>query len=200
MTITANLTELEIPRRFESVQYRTADIEHLDPDEGTVLMRAAPYGVEARIDTSMWETFDAKTFEKATAAPHRVKLWNEHSGPLIGHATEVEDRPDGIWIRSKFSNTLAGQEARELARDGSLDQCSVTFRPMSDWMTVQRRADGIHVRHSRAFLLGAALVAHGAYSEHAFVASVRDADGDHSAEIAQREKELRLQRILGWTH
>jgi uncharacterized protein len=187
------MTELMIPARYRSVQERVADVEAVDPDKGTILMRAAPYGVEAQIDRELWEVFEPATFAAAAKAPHRVKMWNAHNGPLVGHALNVEDRSDGLWINARFSNTINGTEARELASDGTLDQCSVTFRPMTDWMKVQRRADGIHVRHSRAFLLGVALVPHGAYDTGAYVASVRDADSD-------RERELRKMRVLAWDH
>lgn len=185
---------IEIPRRFYDVQQRAADIEAVDKERGTVLLRAAPYDVEAQIDRELWESFAPKTFAAASKAPHRTKLWNLHGGPLIGHATEVEDRADGLWINACFSNTLNGQEARELASDGTLDQCSVTFRPQAEWMKVQRRADGVHVRHSKAYLLGCALVPHGAYDEGAYVASVRGAD----SESIERAREARKMRILAW--
>lgn len=184
MTMTATL---EIPQLFLGEQHREATIEHFDPDEGTMLCRAAPYDVEAALDRELWESFAPKCFERAANAPSRVKLWHLHNGPLIGHATDVEDRPDGIWIRSRFSNTPNAQEARELAHDGSLDQVSVTFKPMRDYMGIQRRADGLHVRHTRAGLLGVALVPHGAYDTGAFVASVRDGQSskDRDAAVAR---------------
>jgi HK97 family phage prohead protease len=188
------MTDLAVPQRFEGLQYREADIEHVDPDEGTILMRAAPYDIETQLDRELWESFAPKTFERSVGAPHRVKCWHEHGGPLIGHAADVEDRPDGIWIKARISNTPSGQEARELARDGTLDQCSVTFRPMKDFIKVTQKRDGVHVRHSRAYLLGVALVAHGAYAEHAMIASVR------SEVDAQRDYELRKARLLGYTH
>lgn len=184
MTITTAASSLivPVPKLFDGPQYRAADVEHIDLDEGTILMRAAPYDVETQLDRQLFESFAPKAFERASAAPARCKLWHEHGGPLIGHARDVEDRPDGIWIRAKISNTLAGQEARELAADGTLDQVSVTFRPLSDWMKVDRRPDGLHVRHARAALLGVALVAHGAYADSAYIASVRDADADRARE------------------
>lgn len=184
---------LEIPTRYRDIQERAADIEVVDPDKGTILMRAAPYDVEAQIDRELWESFAPKTFANSSKAPHRVKLWHEHGGPLIGHAMDVEDRSDGLWINARFSNTLAGTEARELAADKSLDQVSITFRPQADWMKIQRRADGLHVRHSRAYLLGVALVAHGSYGDGAYVASVRDATTDQA-------REQRKMRILAWNH
>lgn len=187
------MSDLIIPKRFDGTQYRAADVEHVDPDEGTILMRAAPYDVECQLDRDLWESFAPATFARAANAPTRVKMWNEHGGPLIGHARSVEDRPDGIWVMAKFSNTPHGSEARELAADGTLDQVSITFKPMSEWMKVSRKPDGLHVRHSRGALLGVALVAHGAYAESAFIASVRDAE-------AAREREHRIAQLRSLNH
>jgi HK97 family phage prohead protease len=184
-------TTLEVPVRFDGVQYRGASIEKIDPDDGTMRLRAVPYGVECRLEQRLWESFEPGAFKSAVDAPHRVKLYYGHSpngGVPIGHARVVEDRPDGLWILAKRAATLAAQEAWALASDGdegggaTLDQCSIEFRPKSEWMTVSRRADGLHVRHARGHLLGVALVPHGAYSEDAFVASVREADADRRRE------------------
>jgi HK97 family phage prohead protease len=191
--MSALATEIPIPTPLLGEQHREATIEHLDLDEGTILMRAAPYDVECMLDHELFESFAPKTFERASNAPTRCKLWHLHDGPLVGHATEVEDRPDGLWIRSRFSKTPNAQEARELAADGTLDQCSITFRPMRDWMKVERRSDGLHIRHSRAGLLGVALVAHGAYAQDAFIASVRDASADRAREAA-------IARLRAMTH
>jgi HK97 family phage prohead protease len=120
-------------------------------------------------------------------------MWHEHGGPLIGSAREVKDQSDGVWVRAKFSNTLAGQEARELASDGTLDQCSVEFKPLREWMRVERRADGLHVRHARAQLFGFALTTRGMYGENAYIASVRD-------EQASKERDAVRARLLGMNH
>jgi HK97 family phage prohead protease len=183
------MTVMTLPEtlpRFAEVQHRAATVEALDVEEGTILLRAAPYDVEAQLDAQLWESFAPATFARAAEAPHRVKLFHNHptmGGALIGHAREVEDRPDGVWVRCRFSNTVGGQEARELAADGTLDQCSVEFRALPDWYKVSRRRDGLHVRHSRAHLLGVALVPHGAYEGAAYVASVRDAQADHTRDL-----------------
>jgi len=183
--MTATLTDA-LPR-FAAVQMREATVEAIDPDEGTVLLRAAPYGVEAQLEPELWESFAPGTFAAAANAAHRVKFWNRHAnagGVLIGHAKTVEDRADGVWVRAKFSNTAAALEARELAHDGTLDQCSIEFRAPQDGYRVTRRRDGLHVRHYRGQLLSVALVPHGAYGDAAFVASVRDLDADHARELA----------------
>jgi HK97 family phage prohead protease len=187
------MTVLEVPAGWLAEQRREATIEHLDAEAGTILMRAAPYDVEVQLDAKLWESFAPKTFERAANAPSRVKLWHGHQGPLVGHASTVEDRPDGAWIQARFSNTPNAAEARELASDGTLDQVSVTFKPMREHMQVQRREDGLHIRHTRAVLLGVALVPHGAYAEHAFVASVRDMQAD-------RVREAEIARLRALTH
>jgi phage head maturation protease len=190
---------IEIPRRYLDVQHRTVEVAEVDPDENTLLCRVAPYDVEVPIDHELFESFAPKAFERAALAPTRVKMWMGHGGPLIGHARIVEDKPDGVWVKARFANTLAAQEARALASDAeddggaTLDQVSVTFKPMRDWMKVTRKADGVHVRHARAGLLGFALVAHGAYSEHAMVASVRD-------DRSNREAEARIARLMALDH
>lgn len=189
---------IEIPRRYDGVQYRTAEVKDIDPDTNTILMRVAPYGEEARLDHDLWEQFAPKCFAAASSAPHRVKLWHEHGGPLVGHGITVEDRDDGVWVRARFASTLAAQEARALATPGedgaTLDQVSVTFKPDLDWMRVRRGADGMHVTHSKATLLGAALVAHGAYADGGYVAAVR------SEEDIDREREQDRARLLAFDH
>lgn len=182
--------------RYRDVQFRDATVEAVDEAEGTILLRAAPYNVEAEIGDGLWESFAPATFARAADAPHRCKLLFNHSTVpgyhLIGHAKTVEDRPDGVWVRAKFSNTAAGMEARELTTDGTLDQCSVEFRAIPAWYRVARRRDGLHVLHTRAHLQGVALVPHGAYGDAAFVASVRDADTDR-----RREQIIAHLRSLG---
>jgi len=104
----------------------------------------------------------------------------------------LEDRPDGLWTNQKFSSTVAAQEARELARDGSLDQCSITFRPQRNWMRIRKATDGIHITHVRAHLLGVALVPHAQYGEGSRVMAVRDEGSD-------KAREARRAQILSWT-
>lgn len=191
---------LILPEEVTGIQYRTATIEDLDVARGTIKVRITPYEREARIGESTWETFERGAFAAAAKAPHRVKMWHLHTGPLIGHALSITDREDGCWAEGQFSNTVAAQEARELARDGTLDQVSVTFNPHKEWMRVARRPDGFHVTHTKAHMLGFALVPHGAYDDGGFVAEVRDAEARDAEERAQAEhqhqaEELERQRL-----
>ena len=176
-----------LEQRLGGVQTRAATIEAFDPDEGTILLRAVPYDVEAQLEAELFESFGQRAFRSATEAPHRVKFYLGHTnvgGVPIGHAKTVDDKRDGVWVRMKMSNTASGLEAGELAADGTLDEVSVEFRTNRQWWRVDRQPDGLHVKHSRAHLLGVALVPHGAYGEAAYVAQVRGADEDHRRELA----------------
>lgn len=184
MTIATVEQGLILPKRFADVQHREAQIEDVDPDEGTILVRAAPYEIETQLANELFETFERGAFANATKAPSRVKAFYQHRGPLVGHALEVDDRADGVWIKAKLAKTASGEEVRELAREGFLTDVSIEFRPMKEYMKATRKTDGIHVRHSRGHLLGFAFVAVGAYGEHAYVASVRDQDEDRMREEA----------------
>jgi HK97 family phage prohead protease len=193
MTITATPAQLEVPQLYKGVQHREATIEHLDTDKGVLVCRAVPYDVEVALDRELHESFAPRAFERACNSASRCKMWMGHDGPLVGHALTVEDRPDGVWVEAKFSNTVNAVEARELAADGTLDQVSITFKPSFDHMRVTRKSDGLHVRHSRAGLMGIALVPHGAYDTHAYVASVR-------AEEVDREREARIAALRALSH
>lgn len=189
---TMTVRELDrLPTRFNEVQHRAAEIKDLDPDAGTLRCRLVPYDVEVELDHGLYESFAPKAFERAANAPTRMKMWFEHAGPLVGHCTAIEDKPDGCWADAKFANTLAAQEARELARNGTLTDVSITFKAMKDWVKLSRRNDGLHVRHARGFLMGFALVGIGAYAEHAFIASTRDAEPSPE-EIKERRRQEQL--------
>lgn len=166
----------ELDDLFTGVITRAATLQEFDADAGTILVRAAPYEVETELQPGLFERFSRGAFEAATAAPHRVKLWLGHStqnGVPVGVGRMVEERRDGLYLRAKIANTAAGHDARELAADGVLDEVSVEFLSKPDWYAARRRADGVHVTHARARLLGVALVPHGAYADNARVLEVR---------------------------
>lgn len=181
------------------LQSRTATLEHVDPEAGTILVRAVPYGVEAQVGERLFESFNRGAFAAAANAEHRVHLFLTHGGPNavpIGRAKVIEDRKDGPWVQFRFSNTATALEARALAADGTLDQVSLEFLPVEDGYTWQRRADGIHVKHARARMTGVALVAQGAYGDGAHVAQVRDLEAERAAELV-REREQIIARLRG---
>lgn len=184
--------QIEIPKRFEVVQWRSVELVDVDDSTGEVRLRMAPYGREARLGLDLWEQFERGAFAAAVRAPGRVKMWHEHNGPLVGCATAVEDLPDGSYANMRFSSTNSAQEARTLTVEKIITECSVEFRPLREAMKARRGPDGLHVSHARGHLLGAALVSHGVYGEvGSLVLSARDEDADKSHdELIARLKAL----------
>lgn len=174
---------LAIPKRFEVVQWRSAEVIDVADDAGEVRLRLVPYGREARLGLDLYEQFEPRSFEAATKAPGRCKLWNEHNGPVVGCATTVDDQPDGAYATMRFSTSANSQEARTLVIEKIVTECSVEFRAMREAMKVRRAPDGLHVSHSRGHLLGAALCSHGVYGDMpggSLVLSARDENTDKS--------------------
>jgi HK97 family phage prohead protease len=179
---------LELPKRFEVVQWRSAEVIDLDDSTGEVRLRMVPYDREARLGVNLFETFERGAFAGAVKAPSRVKMWNEHLGPLIGRASTVEDLPDGAYATMRFASTLPAQEARTLVIEKIIEECSIEFRAIRESMKARRAPDGIHVSHSRGHLLGAALCAHGVYGDvgsHVLSARSEDADKSHDERLAR---------------
>jgi phage head maturation protease len=167
------------------VQVRAAVIEDLDAAKGEVYARVAPYGVEADIGGGIIEEFRPGTFARAVKAPDRLSVWSSHGGPLVGRGIEVEDKLDGIWVRAKLGRTQAARDMVLDFEDGILRDPSIEFRPLPEFLSVERRGDAMKVTHRKAHLLGFAMVGEGAYSGSAFVASMRDAEADRAREEAR---------------
>jgi HK97 family phage prohead protease len=164
-----------------AVQYRSATIDTLDQDERIIEMRAVPYEVETTLAPGIIEVFSRGAFARAAKDPPRVKLWAGHStngGRVCGQAFEVDDRPDGLYLRTRVSRTPSGDELLTLASDQVLDEASIEFNPLREGMAVTRRGEDTVVRHKRAHLRGVSLEPHGAYGRNALVMSVRDAQSD----------------------
>lgn len=185
---------IEVPKRFEVVQWRSAEVVDVADGAGEVRLRMVPYNREARLGLDLFEQFEPGAFAAATRAPTRCKLWNEHNGPLVGCATTVEDLADGTYATMRFSTTLNSQEARTLVVEKIVTDCSVEFRAIREAMKVRRAPDGLHVSHSRGHLLGAALCSHGVYGEvGSLVMSAREQDADKS-------RDERLARLRALSH
>lgn len=183
--------------KFGEPQYRRAQIEGIE--DRVILLRAVPYDVEAEVDRNLFESFEPGAFANAQRDPARVKFWFGHSdsgGKIVGQAAAVEDRPDGVLVRSRVSATPAGDELLTLARDHVLDEASIEFRPIPRSMSVRRDGDAIHVRHKRAHLSGVALVPEGAYGRDALVLSVRE----YREQRDQKRRLEALARLNGYNH
>ena len=196
------MSTIEIPTRFEELQYRAAAVADVDDKTGEIHFMAVPYEVETRLDSNVVETFTRHSLKRAVNAPSRFKMFHLHDGPLIGVARQLESKRAGLFVTARFSSTQPAQDARTLAAEKILDSASVEFRPMRDHMAVTERSDGtILVRHDRAHAKGAALVPYPQY-ETAGILSVRDDEGELdmdelTARIEARRSALdqRLERL-----
>ena len=166
-----------------AVQYRAATIEDVADHE--ILVRAVPYDAPTDIGGGIVEEFKRGAFGRAAKAAHRLSVWHDHGGPLVGRGLELDDRDDGPYIRAKIGKTAAAEEMLSLVKDDILTDVSIEFRALPDYLQVDRTGDGLRVTHRRAHLLGFALVAEGAYAEKALVLSARDAKRERDAEAAR---------------
>lgn len=183
MTVTPITAGLVLPKRLQDVQTRSVETVDVDDASGTIRFRAAPYEQETALGHELFEVFTRGAFANAAKAPTRFRLFHEHRGPLVGCGQDAEDLADGFYVNARFASTTTAQEARTLAVEGFLDSVSVEFRVMREHVKASRKADGLHVRHDKAHLLGAALVAYPAY-EGAKVVAARDDAADRVREEA----------------
>ena len=172
-------------------QFRAAVIEDIDTAKSEMLVKAAPYGVPTDIGAGIIEEFRPGTFARAAKAPNRLGVWAGHGGPLIGRGVEVDDRADGVWVRSKLSRSQAARDALMDIEDKISADVSVEFVPSAEWMDITATRDGLSVVHRRATLLGHAFVPDGAYGANAFIASIR---ADDEQERAREEARLWLEK------
>jgi len=185
----------DVAEHYVGLQLRRASFEVTDEDERVISLKAAPYDVEARIAPNLVESFEPGAFSRSTKDASRIKLWFGHSvdgGKIVGQAFEVEDRADGLHLQTRVSRTPSGDELLVLARDKVLDEASVEFAPMREFMVIKRRGEDVVVRHRRAHLRGVALVPAGAYGRDALVTSVRD--------LKDKLREEKLARLHTMTH
>lgn len=161
---------------MDTVQFRAATVEDLDTAKREIFMRAVPYEHETSLTATLNEIFSVGTFGRSAKDPGRIRLFNDHNGPVVGKGIEAEDRSDGVWVRARVSRTVSGDELLTLAEDGVVEP-SIEFQPDRRTMVVtNQKGGGVLVRHRRGILKGVALVGNGAYADAAFIASIRDAD------------------------
>lgn len=146
------MTELET-RSFEV---------RLDAETREVVGLAVPYGQVADIGGMYREQF----VPGAIRSVEDVKLFWQHSEP-IGKILEGRDTEAGFEIRAKISDTVRGQEAYTLLRDGVINKFSVGF------MAVEQTRDGDLVTRTHVDLREVSLVSFPAFSQ-ASVSEVRE--------------------------
>lgn len=167
---------MNLPSEFAAeVQYRAARVDSIS--DGTFSGRLVPYEVEIELFPGLREVFARGAFAKAVKDPARCKVMSEgHGRTVIGMATELQSRDDGLWGVFKFASTQDAQDARAKMVDGFLDELSVEFRTIRDAMVITTVGEDQVWRHKRAQLLGVSPVPHGAYGRTALVSSARSVD------------------------
>jgi HK97 family phage prohead protease len=137
-----------------------------DGDGRTISGRCVPYGVRATVrdagGPSYAELFEPGAFRHMTRAARRVLLRFEHREGLVdivGHATDLEDRPDGLWGCFRAVSGPGADVALELIAADVLTGLSVGFVPLTRPPVL---SDGTVVR-TRCHLDEVSLVREAAY-------------------------------------
>lgn len=130
---------------------RTFDVELAEGDGRTIDARIAPYDAPALVadppDYRPYrEAFARGAFEPQLRAAHSVKVWLnfEHDRGLrgiVGHATELVDREDGLHASFRVHENVDGDKALQLVNDGLLTGLSLEFAALRS-----KVADGIVTR------------------------------------------------------
>lgn len=133
----------------------------------TVDVRLVPFGEVARVaDPPSWEPYDEEwmpgVFDHQVAAANRIHAKYGHSESVldvVGHGLTLRSESDGYHVSAKIHQTVQGETALELLRDGALPCVSLEARPMRN----QRTAAGV-VQRVKAHLTGFAFCRQGAFA------------------------------------
>lgn len=178
---------MKLPSEYETGRplHRALAVEDVvigdtDEDGATVVeARLVPYGKRVEIGPGVEEEFRPGAFSRASNAPGRVKFRGigvgdgHQDAPVIGHAVQIRDEASGPVGRFTIPPTTVAQDTLTLMRHGTLDEVSIEFATVKDGYTVEQRAGGIRLTHSRSRLLAVVPVPVGAYGRDALVTMVR---------------------------
>lgn len=177
---------------LDQIQTRKAAVEDVDTEQGIVEARLMTYEVEAELEAGLFEVFSRGAFAAAIGNPSRVKVSDQghQRSVIIGHAMELREDDDSLVGRLRIADTSHGRDVLTLLKPGPngeppvLTDLSVEFRPQRRHVQVDRRDDGLHIRHEKAVLVGVSPVGEGAYGAAARVLAVREAERDRAREKA----------------
>jgi HK97 family phage prohead protease len=178
------------------VLVRSASVEDVDPDKGTIDVIVMTYEQEAQIDHELFEVFAPGAFKAAVGNPSRVKVSDQQHERkvVVGQAIELRDEPKALYGKLRIADTRAGTDLMKLlspARPGErpyLEELSVEFRAQPRHFKVTRAEKGLVVRHDKAVLVGISPVASGAYANGSRVLAVR-------AEMENRQRERAIAEL-----
>lgn len=166
----------ETPERgFLVREFAVAD---LHVEGRTVDVRLVPFGEVARVaDPPNWEPYEEEwlpgVFDHQLNAANRIHArygHSEHVVDVVGHGITLRSvEGDGYHIATKIHQTVQGETALELLRDGALPCVSLEARPTRSG----RSATGV-VQRIKANLSGFAFCRQGAFAG-ARVLAIREA-------------------------
>jgi HK97 family phage prohead protease len=155
------------------VEERAATLDHVDFGQRILTLVAVPYEQPTPVEyrNEMWrEVFSRAAFQGFDPARRRIPVSavlrapavDHHDGHLVGKVSAVlPDRPDGLVVDVRISNTPAGDETLQLATDDALSP-SVGFASGGRDHHLDRRT--MTRRIHRAFLDHISMVPVPAYS------------------------------------
>lgn len=162
-------------RPFLIREFRAADLEVTGR---TVDVRLVPFGEVARVaDPPRFEPYDEEwmpgVFDHQLNAANRIHAKYGHSESVVdvvGHGISIRSEPgDGYHVSTKIHQTLQGETALELLRDGALPCVSLEAQPVKS----VRSTTGV-VQRVKAHLRGFAFCREGAFAG-AQVLAIREA-------------------------
>lgn len=147
-----------------TLETREFVVRALDPEERVVSGIAVPWDTPTNVGGY------TEVIQRGAVEPvGNIKLLWRHDEP-IGVVTAHQDTDAGFEITAKISQTVRGDEAYTLLRDGVIDRFSIGFQPVEHEVS----ADGLTVTRSKIRVHEVSLVPIPAY-EGATVSQVREA-------------------------
>lgn len=149
----------------------------LEVEGRTVDVRLVPFGEVARVaDPPDWTPYDEEwlpgAFDHMANAANRIHAkygHSQHVVDVVGHGITLRQEADGYHLSTKIHQTLQGDTALELLRDGALPAVSIEARPVKS----VRTATGV-VQRVKAHLKAFAFCQQGAFAG-AQVLAIREA-------------------------
>jgi len=160
--------EKETERAERPVLIREFVAADLEVTGRTVDVRVVPFGEVARVaDPPRWEPYDEEwmpgAFDHQFNAANRIHAKYGHSDSVVdvvGHGITLRSEPgDGYHISTKIHETIQGETALELLRDGALPCVSLEAHPVKSI-----RSSGGVVQRVKAHLTGFAFCRQGAFA------------------------------------
>jgi len=168
MSTVEQTREQETERAERPVLRREFTAADLEITGRTVDVRLVPFGEVARVaDPPRWDPYDEEwlpgVFDHQTSAANRIHAKYGHSESVldvVGHGLTLRSEPgDGYHISTKIHQTVQGETALELLRDGALPCVSLEALAVKSI----RSATGV-VQRVKANLSGFAFCRQGAFA------------------------------------